>query len=365
MEIVILFGVIMLFFIKHPFWAFFILFVIISLYAANKANKKKKINEAFDTYENLSIPHREAESYRYETKPGSFVIVEDNGRSRVTAEYEGGERYVDGHCVRNADDMTKWYVFKGFSEGIGRRIDLITKLLNKPDTENGDALYEEWKLRYDTYRKCCIDHGLWNSFLNDHTNFVPTQSQLSAENSYKCTMETLYKQWQTRHEEYTQVSKMILDYLRCKPYMHAEKSKMMDELCRTNQVTKKQIAKIYRLLIKNGTIGEKTNKSNILETRIIRRRGGALRTENQLITKAIYYPDRFRDVTLRDIYKAEYTVGPPENLDRDNNCCVFTSLSDGSKYFTSLEKCTCPVYQGTCCKHMLALAMYLGYYRKQ
>ena len=44
---------------------------------------------------------------------------------------------------------------------------------------------------------------------------------------------------------------------------------------------------------------------------------------------------------------------------------IFTSKTSGERYTTSLERCTCPAfYKGYACKHMLALAMHLGYYNR-
>ena len=52
------------------------------------------------------------------------------------------------------------------------------------------------------------------------------------------------------------------------------------------------------------------------------------------------------------------------NVDNEKNTAEYISVSRGDHYYTSLEKCTCPAYSKSYpCKHMVALANYLGYYK--
>ena len=73
--------------------------------------------------------------------------------------------------------------------------------------------------------------------------------------------------------------------------------------------------------------------------------------------------EKYANVRKKDIYRVEYSVGIPEELDTEKNTCYFTSKASGKRYATSLEQCTCPAFvKGYRCKHMLALAMHLGYF---
>lgn len=70
----------------------------------------------------------------------------------------------------------------------------------------------------------------------------------------------------------------------------------------------------------------------------------------------------FSTVDPKTFYKVQYTVSTPQEVDRERNTCIFYSKSTGEKYHTSLEQCTCPAFSGQyACKHMVALALYLGY----
>ena len=62
-----------------------------------------------------------------------------------------------------------------------------------------------------------------------------------------------------------------------------------------------------------------------------------------------------------------YVVYCPVSYEKleDNGTCFFTSKSSGERYATSLERCSCPAYcKGYACKHMLALALRLGYFSR-
>ena len=43
----------------------------------------------------------------------------------------------------------------------------------------------------------------------------------------------------------------------------------------------------------------------------------------------MYQADIYANIRRNDIYKVGYTVGPPEEIDRINNTCCFTSKSSG------------------------------------
>ena len=74
----------------------------------------------------------------------------------------------------------------------------------------------------------------------------------------------------------------------------------------------------------------------------------------------------YENIYSRTVLKAKMTVGLPLNVDKSKNTCHFISQTDGREYLTSLEQCTCPAFcnrPDEPCKHMVALAAYLGYYQ--
>lgn len=141
---------------------------------------------------------------------------------------------------------------------------------------------------------------------------------------------------------------------------------MMNVLSSGKTGHRKELQKAYNALLRREVIGEKKDENGRIVTRfIIRKKKETDATSIVELPASVYRPDLYSGIVKRTVYKAEITVGPPENLDRTKNTCTFTSLTDGSKYSTSLEKCTCPAYGGKeACKHMVKLAMTLGYYHR-
>ena len=267
-------------------------------------------------------------SWRKDNPDGSFTIYDKHGAGTIVKTYEGGERYIDGHRVNCADDMARWYVKKGFGEGLERRIGEIECELEKLNSDGGNELLTEWDERYATYRKLCMEIGMWNWVIGDHATFVPTAAQLEMEQKRREAVVDLYHKWQER---------------------------LTDK-------REKHVQSIYRRLLKSEIIGEKKTDNDEIETRIIIRRNQQVKRLPTL-PASTYHAEIYANVCIKDIYKVDYTVSAPEKLDREKNVCFFTSKTSGERYATSLERCTCPSFcKGYACKHMLALAIYLGYY---
>ena len=299
-------------------------------------------------------------SWREDNSDGSFTIYDKHGSGTVIKTYEGGERYINGHRVNSADDMAKWYVKKGFGEGLERRLCEIEHELEKLNSDGGTELLKEWEERYETYRKLCLETGMWNWVIGDRTTFVPTTTQLEMKKKRKETVVDLYHQWQERLLD----NQVILDYLQKAPHKHCLKKTLIKELAADDPEKKKQIQSIYRRLLKAEIIGEKNNEKGEIETRIIIRRK-TIQKKLSAQPPSTYHPDIYANIGTSDIYKVDYTVAEPEDLDRTNGTCFFTSKSSGERYATSLERCSCPAYcKGYACKHMLALAMRLGYFNR-
>ena len=170
----------------------------------------------------------------------------------------------------------------------------------------------------------------------------------------------LYHQWQERLLD----NQVVLSYLEKAPRKHCLKKTLIKELAADDPEKKKQVQTIYRRLLKAEIIGEKNNDKGEIETRIIIHR----KTRQKKLSAqpaAAYHPGIYTNIRKSDIYKVDYTVAEPEDLDRTYGTCFFTSKSSGERYATSLERCSCPAYcKGYACKHMLALAMRLGYFNR-
>ena len=299
-------------------------------------------------------------SWREENGNGSFSIYSKTGAVTVKRTYDGGERYINGHKVSTEDDMSRWSVMKGLGDGYRDRLSEIEYQLERCNTDDGDALLNEWNTRYQKYRQLCIDYGLWNWVIDDHTSFIPTATQIKRESDKKEQIIKLYEDWKKRMTE----NRVLFDYLNNCPRKHALKDVLIKDLSGNDTEKKKQIQAVYRRLKKAGTIADKENSEGKIESRIVIRRGGNKTTVIDLPASS-YQPALYAHIRKHDVYKADYTVGVPENLNREKNTCQFTSKTSGEKYVTSLEKCTCPAYRkGYACKHMLALAAHLGYFNK-
>ena len=329
---------------------------IVILVAANSSGSGEP--SEYSQWERI---HRHSEgSWREENGPGSFTIYEKKGAVTVGKTYEGGERYFDGHRCSTADDMDRWYVKKGLCEGYEIRLHEIEHQLTRLNAGGGDDLLSEWKTRYEQYRQLCIDHGFWNWIIEDRSTFKPTPSQAAKEKEKIQQIEKLHTEWKQRMAE----NRIVLDYLEKCPRKHALKNTLINDLSEKNTEKKKQVSAVYRRLKTAGIIGEKQNADKKFGTRIIVRRNKAEKPVKPL-PASTFDPARYSNIRRKDIYKVDYTVQEPQNLDREANTCTFVSKSSGKKYSTSLEKCTCPAYyDGGVCKHMLALAIRLGYYNR-
>ena len=164
---------------------------------------------------------------------------------------------------------------------------------------------------------------MYNWFIGDHTRFIPTKEQIELEEARKKSVATLYQKWQKRMRE----NRVIIDYLERAPRKHSSKNALISDLSGSDEQNKKTIQNAYRRLLKAGILGEK-NDNGTIETRIIVRRSNAA-TKLPTLPPSTYQADIYANIRRNDIYKVDYTVGPPEEIDRINNTCCFTSKSSG------------------------------------
>ncbi len=274
-------------------------------------------------------------------------------------------RCVDGHLCRTDTDRHKWNIINTMAREMHYRLRRIELLLSDPATENGDTLYTEWKSRYDSYRAICVKYGMWNYQLEDYKTFIPTYPQAVAENTLKSRIDNLYTNWVQEHHQYVEENDLILNYLRMCPRHHAIKSDMVYDLSGGDSEEKKRIYRIYNRMKRKGLIADKQIAgTKQFETRIVTRREKEIQTVS--IAPSSFNKELYSNLDQFDLFKVQNTVGEPSNVDRVKNTCTFESMANGEIYYTSLNMCSCPSFQNNGrCKHMIALAMYLGYLKKK
>lgn len=305
----------------------------------------------------LSVQYQEAVE-TWEAEKAAFESGQDAIEQKRNAEF--AEEYNE-----NVDYMNR--IIEGDYETVCDAIDAWLEDLSLPveidvklNVEGGEELYDEWQRRYNDYRKLCIEHGFWNYVIDDRNTFIPTTSQIAKEEEKKKEILDLLEAWKTRMSE----NQIIVEYLKKSPRKHALKKVMIKDISNGDSEKRKTINAIYRRLIRAKVIAEKENHDGEIETRIVIHRKKK-EISKKPMPASVYHSDLYSNIRKKDIYKVDYTVSEPQDLDRQNNTCYFVSKSSGEIYSTSLEKCSCPVYQKGCaCKHMLALAMRLGYYQR-
>ena len=203
--------------------AIFIIVAILIVYAVTlkKIHPKDDQQQEWTEIQGHSETRGHSEgSWRENNADGSFRIYNKTGSSTVMKVYSGGERYIDGRPVNSSDDMERWYVMKGLSEGYERRLSEIEYMLEKSNIDNGDELLKEWKERYQAYRKICTDHNITSNTIVDHGQ-----------------IEILYEKWKSRMAE----NQIILDYLEYCPRKHSLKDTLINDLSVGDPAKKQRI----------------------------------------------------------------------------------------------------------------------------
>jgi hypothetical protein len=296
----------------------------------------------------------------------------------ITITYTGGTRCVDGKPIKTGRDWNRWAIVKGTSTHMEFYIRNLEVKMNDPRVDNAQDVYKEWKARYKEYREYCMRHKLWNFLIDDRTSFIPTEKQLIAEKQYLHRIERQFSASHSKRESYQEeqnqldaIKASILNYIKSQPGKRAVRHIMFKQLAENSDLSDSLIRRAYRALLKDGTIGEKKNENNRIITRIIHRRKEKL-TEQSSSTQAsttapfrpsVYNPALYANVSPRLFDKARYAVTLPAIItNRSSNACDVQSMSSDAVYHTTLESCTCPAFEREQpCKHMVALAVRLGY----
>ena len=154
----------------------------------------------------------------------------------------------------------------------------------------------------------------------------------------------------------------ILHYIASMPGHIAKRAEMLRVVSKQEGISQDQLTKIYKGMVKGRIVSEKKN-GNRYEVKKSPKK--TKKAKEIKLPMSVYIPENYAKVSRKTVFKVEYTVGAAENIDRVNNTGEFISKASGEKYYTSLERCTCMAYKGEKdpCKHMVALAIQLGYYR--
>lgn len=292
--------------------------------------------------------------------------------------YDGRVRCIDGHPIKTPDDWDKWCVVKNHSLAIEGHLNSIkSEMEKKRKTHNIRELYSEWLEYYEKYRTWCIRYSLWNCILEEKEPFVPTSRQIDKEKRMLADMEAFCVKCEEDQLDYhadiaekEMYGEKILAYLLKLPYHRGYRHVAIKELSTGDPELKKIVWSAYRYLLSKGTIIEKKDEAGhyLFRKAPVRKSKDSLietETNSVALSPSVFHPGRYANVTNYTKCKARYTVGLPVDLDRSGNRCTFISTANGEKHQTSLERCTCLAYQNNNqhepCKHMVALAIYLGH----
>lgn len=287
--------------------------------------------------------------------------------------YSGNVRYIDGVPIKTTADFDRWRVINGHAMSMCDHLrSLQYQFTSKTDTHSTEH-YEEWKQYYQKYRELIVRHRLWNMCIGEHEPFIQSEAQLAEEKRFLSDLDKQYNEALIDQESYIDelyhknlLEQEIIKYLQSCPRKNANKTEMIKKLAGGDSDKRKALQRAYTSLLRKNIIGEKKDDNGQIIARFIVRRKKTETDTNSIpeLPASTYHPEQYKDLWKQIINKAELTVGIPEKVDRQKNTCQFKSLTNGSIYYTSLEQCTCPAFGGKePCKHMVKLAMYLGYYK--
>lgn len=295
-------------------------------------------------------------------EPETHYVSSKSGAFKYTTSYSGDKRYIAGKPISTLDDLKEWYVLKDFSVAINDHLRDLEREMEDGKCENYAAAKAQWDLYYARLRELCFRHSLWNPALGDRAPFVPTNHQLALE---KQLFQRISEKCETGVDKSFQVETMrkeILDYILSQPGRIAARREAVNALAGQDPERKKEYRQVCMQMVSDGILSETHDEKGRL---LIRKRRAVKKKAEEVLWPApeMFSSERFRDVDYQMLCKVKYTVGSPENMDYGGKRCEFHSLSSGALYRTSLGGCTCPAFGNgqRACKHMVALAKYLGY----
>ena len=329
-----------------------------------------------------SIPHNSKIEYPKGCNPETTVIT-SHGKYGTTfydyGTYDGQVRFIDGHPIKTPEDWDKWCVVKNHSRDIeAHLVTLKHEMEKKHKANNIRSLYTEWLDYYEKYRSWCAQYLLWNCILEEKEPFVPTSLQVAKEKHMLDKMEKFCKKCEDDQLDYhadiaekikhgEHITAALLKF----PYHRGYRHIVINELSKGDKQLKEQYMKAYRYLRSQGIIIEKKDETGhfLFRKAPVRKYqdddNSCESGQHSQLEPSTFKPWRYETVTNYTKCKVRYTVDVPRDLDRSGNRCTFISTANGEIHRTSLEQCTCLAYQNNGsrepCKHMVALAIHLGY----
>lgn len=332
-----------------------VIVLAILLAAAHALDSKRSFNRETNFYSS----DRESKNL----SPVEAHVIKDIEISMV---YEGEERYIDGVPIKTPDQLKEWWILKGLTENIAAHLQVLENDMYLGNCDNYAKSKEEWMIFYKRLRELCIRHRLWNPVLNDRQRFVPTVSQSFAETKvYRQIDESCEIGIDTAYHHHI-AKEAIRNYIHSADGHVVHRRTMVNHLCGSDAEMKKVYRRLCDKMVADGILTESHDEKGRLLLKIRRRRkSNPINNEPSAgvpMTPSKFDPSLYSNISNAMLAKVRHTVGEPLNVDRQNNCCEFISLSTGTRYYTSLTSCSCPAFSHSeACKHMVALAKHLWY----
>lgn len=290
-----------------------------------------------------------------------------------TSGYTGNPKhvkYLHGEVVKTDEQYRQW-------KDIVRVSDRLLQSFQEAEYELGscmaqekiDSLRAECKTLYNEYRNYCLSNMLWNQEIGDSKPFTASADQLRAEEQIYLRIEGEYRKSQKKTIDQNvkdTVGGYILECLQRQKYQGTQKYLLVRYLRkRYSNLSDSSIQSAYNQLVSRGKLIQESYQGHVI-VRIAPdiKQYQLPDLEERFQLPSEYSPEHFKNTDVSYYTRAINTVGEPINLDRKNHTCDFESKRTGEIYHTSLSRCSCPLYQKTRispCKHMLKLAMRLGY----
>lgn len=308
----------------------------------------------------ITIKKRETDAKRFPSTTN--YVSSKSGHVTVSIPYDGDRRYINGKPISTPDDLTEWWVIKGFSEAIGAHLSALENDMLDGNCTNYTDTKEQWNMYYARLRELCIRHKLWNPALNDRQIFVPTNTQLALEKQLFQWIEAACESGISESFQYAEKSKEILDYIHAQPGHAAVRKQMVSKLAENDPDIKDEYRKVCRRMVRDSVLTETHDEKGRL---LLKKKRTHRKKAEELVDlpPSNFSHSLYQNIDYQTLCKVKHTVGAPISLDLGGNRCEFQSLSSGEIYKTSLERCTCPAFENghNPCKHMVAFAKHLGY----
>lgn len=293
-----------------------------------------------------------------------------NGNDRELQEVDG--RRINGHVLETNEDWDRWWVKKGFTDGLFRHLKELEQDIESIKSDHAADSLSDWHRYYKTYREVCLECGIWNQLIGDREPFVASEKQISMENDMIDHLSLRYNAAEEARETYRQAEAadqvykdVILDYIQRQPGHVAKRYDLLQTVSFDSEIPIERARSIYKSMVSARDLLEKKD-GRIYVVKVARKKAAKPETGQfqAQLPPSVYTALHYSQIDRKTIYKVEYTVGHVQNLDSEANRGEFVSLTSGARYYTSLTKCTCPAYSDSLhpCKHMVALAIELGYY---